>query len=167
LIHSRITIIAHGDRRDGLQIREELKAMNPRTGGFMNALPIESKCWREHLKERILLETAILRTLIQWGMAESASDICRSLEEHFGDGLEVEINARRAVRPSGQDKVFVRDLLREAYLRTRDIPRRGMTQERLHDGLLTGFEEPSLEIVQCYEGFLFRCERSAQSGKAA
>jgi hypothetical protein len=133
----------------------------------MNALPIESKYWREHLKQRILLETAILRTLIQWGMAESASDICRSLEEHFGDGLEVEINTRRAVRPSGQDKVFVRDLLREAYLRTRDIPRRGVTQERLHDGLLTGFEELSLEIVQCYEGFLFRSERSAQSGKAA
>jgi len=135
----------------------------------MNALPIESKCWREYLKQRILLETAILRRLIQWGMAESASDICRSLEEHFGDGTEIQGERRlpQDIRSSGQDKVFVRDLLREAYLRTRDIPRRGMTQERLHDGLLTGFEELSLEIVQCYEGFLFRSERSAQSGKAA
>jgi hypothetical protein len=135
----------------------------------MNALPIESKCWREHLKQRICLETAILRTLIQWGMAESASDICRSLEEQFGDGVEArsETRLRQPVRPSGQDKAFVRDLLREAYLRTRDIPRRGVTQERLHDGMLTGFEELSLEIVQCYEEYLFRSGRSAQSGKAA
>ena len=143
--------------------------MKSRTGGLMNSLPIESTRWREHLKRRIGLETAILRALIQWGMAESASEVCRSLEEHFGDALETQLDAslRQPVRPSGQDRAFVRDLLREAYLRTREIPRRGVTQERLHDGLLTGFEELSLEIFQCYEGFLFKPERSAQSEKAA
>ena len=143
--------------------------MKSSTGGVMNSLPIESARWREHLKQRIGLETAILRALIQWGMAESACDVCRSLEEHFGDALEAQLDAsvRQEVRPSGQDRAFVRDLLREAYLRTREIPRRGVTQERLHDGLLTGFEELSLEILQSFEGFLFRTERRAQSEEAA
>jgi len=143
--------------------------MNSRPTGTTNLLPIESTCWREHLKQRIQMETAILRALIRWGMAESAAEVCRSLEEHFGDVLESQIDASlvRPVRPSESDRTFVRELLREAYLRTREIPRRGVTQDRLHDGLLTGFEELSLEIVQCYEGFLFRPERSAQSGKAA
>jgi len=130
----------------------------------MNSLPIESTRWREHLKQRIGLETTILRALIQWGMAESASDICRSLDEHFGEALEAQTNSswRQPVRPSGQDRTFVRELLREAYLRTREIPRRGVTQERLHDGLLTGFEELSLEIIQCYDGFLFKTACSAE-----
>ena len=143
--------------------------MNSRPAGTANALPIESTRWREHLKERIQMETAILRALIRWGMAESAADVCRSLEEHFGDALEAELDASRVqpVRSSVHDRTFVRELLRAAYLRTREIPRRGVTQERLHDGLLTGFEELSLEIVQCYDGFLFRSERSAQNGKAA
>ena len=114
------------------------------------------------------METAILRALIRWGMAESAADVCRSLEEHFGDALEAEVDASRVQpgRSSVHDRTFVRELLRAAYLRTREIPRRGVTQERLHDGLLTGFEELSLEIVQCYD-VLFRSERSAQNGKAA
>ena len=135
----------------------------------MNSLPIESRCWRDRLKKRISLETAVLRALIQWGMAESAADVCRSLEEHFSDALEGRVDAslRQSVGPSGQNRVFVRELLREAYLRTREIPRRGVTQERLHDGLLTGFEELSLEIFQCYEQFLFESERSAQSERAA
>jgi|GEM_PF-2014393 hypothetical protein len=143
--------------------------MNSRPAGTMNTLPIESTRWREHLKKRIQMETAILGALIRWGIAESAVDVCRSLEEHFGDVLELQIEANlaRPVRPSESDRTFVRGLLREAYLRTREIPRRGATQERLHDGLLTGFEELSIEIVQCYGGFLFRPERSAQSGKAA
>jgi hypothetical protein len=142
--------------------------MKSRSGGLMNSLPIESTRWREHLKQRIGLETAILRALIQWGMAESASKVCRSLEEYFGDVLESQLDASlRPVRPSGQDRVFVRNLLRETYLRTREIPRRSVTQERLHDGLLTGFEALSLEIFKCYESFLFKPERSARSEKAA
>lgn len=143
--------------------------MSSKPGSTMNALPIESKRWREHLKQRIQMESTILRALIRWGMAESAADVCRSLEEHFGDVLEAHMDANpvQAVRTSGHDRTFVRELLREAYLRTREIPRRGVTQDRLHDGLLTGFEELSLEIVQCYEGFLFRPDRNAQSGKAA
>ena len=143
--------------------------MNSRPAGTTNLLPIESTFWREHLKQRISLETAILRALIQWGMAESACDVCRSLEGHFGDPLEARLDAsvQQPFRPSGQDRAFVRDLLREAYLRTREIPRRGVTQERLHDGLLTGFEELSLEILQSFEGFLFRTERRVQSERAA
>ena len=96
--------------------------------------------------------------LIQWGMAESASEVWRSLEEHFGDPFEAQLDAtlKKLVPPSEQDRAFVRDLLREAYLRTRDIPRRGLTQARLHDGLLTGFEELSFQILQCYEEFSVR-----------
>jgi hypothetical protein len=143
--------------------------MNSRPTGTTNLLPIESTRWRERLKQRIQMETAILRALIRWGIAESAAEVCRSLEEHFGPVLEAHVDASlvQPVRSSGHDRTFVRELLREAYLRTREIPRRGVTQDRLHDGLLTGFEELSLEIIQCYEGFLFRPERSAQSGKAA
>ena len=76
----------------------------------------------------------------------------------------------RALKPRpafGADRAFVRDLLREAYLRTRDIPRRGLTQARLHDGLLTGFEELSFQILQCYKSFVSWSERCAQSEKAA
>jgi hypothetical protein len=143
--------------------------MNSRPASTMNALPIESTRWREHLKKRIQMETTILGALIRWGIAESAADVCRSLEEHFGDVLESQIDASlvQPVRPSESDRTFIRGLLREAYLRTREIPRRGPTQERLHDGLLTGFEELSKEIVQGYEGFLSRSERSTQNGKAA
>ena len=143
--------------------------MNSRITGAPNLLPIESSRWREHLKQRIEMETTILRALIRWGMAESAAEVCRSLEEHFDLVLEAQVDTSlvQPVRPSTHDRTFVRELLREAYLRTREIPRRGVMQDRLHDGLLTGFEELSLEIVQCYEGFLRRYERSAQSGKAA
>lgn len=135
----------------------------------MNSLPIESTCWREHLKQRISLETSILRALIQWGMAESAFGVWRSLEEHFGDPFEAQLHAtlKRLVQPSEHDRTFVQDLLRDVYLRTREIPRRGLTQSRLHDGLLTGFEELSLEILQCYKRFLFSTERCANCEKAA
>lgn len=143
--------------------------MSSKPGSTMNALPIESKLWREGLKHRIQMESAILRALIRWGMAESAADVSRSLEEHFGSALEAQVDASPVpiAPPAVHDRAFVRELLREAYLRTREIPRRGVIQARLHDSLLTGFEELSLEIVQCYEGFLFRSERNAQRGKAA
>ena len=135
----------------------------------MNSLPIESACWREYLKQRIGLETAVIRALIQWGMAESASEVCRSLEQHFGGGLETQLDARlqRPVRFSGPDRAFVRDLLREVYLRTREIPRRKATQERLHDGLLTSFEELALLIVRCYEEFPFNAGVLGQTEQAA
>ena len=134
----------------------------------MNSLPIESTRWREHLKQRIGLETAILRALIQWGMAESASEVCRSLEEYFGDVLESQLDASLSACSTFRTGQSVcSNLLRETYLRTREIPRRRVTQERLHDGLLTGFEALSLEIFKCYEAFLFRPERSARSEKAA
>ena len=135
----------------------------------MNSLPIESTLWREHLKQRICLETSILRLLIQWGMAESASDVCRSLEEHFKARLDANLDGSlmKLTRASEQDRAFVRELLREAYLRTREIPRWGLTQARLHDGLLTGFEELSLSILQCYKEFLCPTERCADCEKAA
>ena len=121
----------------------------------MNSLPIEMTHWREHLKRQIDLETAILRALIQWGMVESASDVCRSLEEHFCYVLEPHFDRRlpQSVQSSAEDRAFVRDLLQKAYLRTRQIPRRETTQERLHDGLLTGFDGLALEILQCYRAF--------------
>jgi hypothetical protein len=134
----------------------------------MNTLPIESTRWREHFKERIQLEAGILRTLIRWGTAESASDICRSLEEHLE--VVLERAAARLPQPvwlSAREKAFVQELLREAYLRTREIPRHRLTEQRLHQGLLTAFEEPAREIVQCYERFFSRTEIQARSEKAA
>jgi hypothetical protein len=141
--------------------------MKSRKEGFM--LPIESTCWREHLKQRIKLEASIVRVLIQWGMVESAPDVCRSVEEHFNARLDANLDASlmKLARPSEQDRAFVRDLLREVYLRTREIPRQGLTQARLHDGLLTGFEEMSLSILQSYERFMSWTESCAQVGRAA
>ena len=135
----------------------------------MNSLPIESTRWREHLKQRIKLEASIFRVLIQWGMAESASDVCRSVEEHFSSGADANLGASlmKPTRPSEQDRAFVRELLRETYQRTREIPRRELTQARLHDGLLTGFEELSLSILQGYERFMSWTEGCAQGEKAA
>jgi hypothetical protein len=135
----------------------------------MNTLPIESTRWRELLKHRIGLETSVLRALIQWGMAESAADIYRNLEEHFHDAVEAEPGAslRQPVRSSKEDRAFVRELLREAYLRTREIPRCGFMQQRLHDSLLTGFDELSFHILQSYEVFLLKRGGCAQSEKAA
>src|SRR5262245_51326506 len=129
--------------------------MKLRTGGPMKSLPIEMTHWREHLKRQIDLETAILRALIQCGMFESASDVCRCLEDHFCYILEPHFDRRlrQSVQPSAGDRAFVRDLLQNAYLRTRQIPRRETTQERLHDGLLTGFDGLALEILHCYQAF--------------
>jgi hypothetical protein len=126
-------------------------------------------CWRENLKQRIKLEASIFRVLIQWGMAESASDVCRSVEEHFNATTDanLDVSLMKLTRPSEQDRVFVRDLLRDVYLRTREIPRQGLTQARLHDGLLTGFEELSISILQCYERFMSWTESCAQGEKAA
>src|SRR5262245_54311072 len=125
--------------------------------------------WREHLKRQIDLETAILRVLIQWGMVESASDVCRSLEEHFCNALEPHSDARfrQSVQPSAEDRAFVRDLLQKVYLRTRQIPRRETTQERLHDGLLTGFDGLALEILQCYRAFSDGAEGGIRTERAA
>jgi hypothetical protein len=135
----------------------------------MNSLPIEMTHWREHLKRQIDLETAILRVLIQWGMVESALDVCRSLEEHFCNASEPHFDKRlpQSVQPSAEDRAFVRDLLQKAYLRTRQIPRRETTQERLHDGLLTGFEGLALEILRCYRAFSGRGELGVLKERAA
>ena len=135
----------------------------------MNSLPIESPYWRQHLKQRIGLETAILRSLIQWGMAESSSDVCRGLEERFGDVWELQPvgGLQQSVRLSADDRSFVRELLNRVYMRTRDIPRRVVVQGRLHDGLLTGFEELAFEIVHSYEKFCFTPERFTRNDKAA
>lgn len=115
------------------------------------------------------MECAILRALIQWGLTESASDICRSLEEHFGAALEscLDGDSLRSIHLSAQDRGFVRDLLRDAYLRTREIPRRGIAQARLHEGLLTGFEELARQIIRSYEELLLKPERVARGERAA
>ena len=135
----------------------------------MNSLPIESPCWRVDLRQRIGLETAILRSLIQWGMAESSSDVCRGLEEYFDNVREDRLHssAWQSAQRRANARPFVRDLLTRAYLRTRVIPRRGALQERLHNGLLTGFEELALEILHAYDAFCFVPERDARSERAA
>lgn len=133
----------------------------------MNSLPIELTRWRDDLKERIRLEASVLRALIQWGMVESACEVCRGLEAHFEVAPEGDFGGSSRQRLSAQDKAFVRDLLQEAYLRTREIPRHRIIQERLHDGLLTGFEELALEVIRCYEEFSSRTGVQVEREKAA
>ncbi|MFN8009339.1 MAG: hypothetical protein U0V70_20385 [Terriglobia bacterium] len=51
-------------------------------------LPIESPAWREAFREKVALERAVLKTLIQWGLTESAFDIQKVFEGWFQHALE-------------------------------------------------------------------------------
>ena len=93
----------------------------------MNPLPIESSDWLTDFKYQIAREHSIFRILIQWGLTESISDIQRILEEHLDQALSApaRANGPPAVQLSREQKRQVADALRDTYLKTRDIPRRG------------------------------------------
>ena len=135
----------------------------------MNHLPLESPDWREDFKSRISLEHAVLKTLIEWGFTESAFDVYRMMEERFNDALESQAQHRGSnfFRLPEKDKAWVGEILREYYLRTREIPRRRSCQERLHNALLAGFEELTGELVLVYERYLRRRVKVAASEQAA
>jgi hypothetical protein len=119
----------------------------------MDLLPIEDSRWLDYFKAKIVLESSIIRKLIQWGFTESAFDIYKKIEDRFDEALEVQTYRRSAAsfRLPEADKMQIREILKERYLKTREIPRRRDCRELLHNGLLTGFEELGDQLVQLYE----------------
>jgi hypothetical protein len=135
----------------------------------MDLLPVEALGWLDHFKARISLESSMVRMLIQWGFNEYAFDIYKKVGEQFNNALESHPckDSSRYFRLPEKDKTQIREILREHYVKTRDIPRRRGCQELLHNGLLTGFEELSTELVQLYEEYLQRLAQIASGEKAA
>ncbi len=121
-------------------------------------LPIESPEWRDEFKEKVALERAVLKTLIQWGLTESAFDIQKAFELRFQQTMESETSRKspNAIRLPEEEKARFGEMLRDAYLRTREVPRRRSCQELLHSALLTGFAELTGQLVRLYEQRLER-----------
>jgi hypothetical protein len=135
----------------------------------MNSLPIESADWLASFKNRVALERSVLGTLIHWGFTESASDIHRMLEERFGDALTSPFcpNDSHAFCVSREDRREIAQNLRDTYLKVRDLPRRRICQERLHNELLMGFNELTRQLVQCYKDYFQRSGEFKASPRAA
>jgi hypothetical protein len=135
----------------------------------MNPLPIESSDWLTDFRYQIALEHSIFRILIQWGLTESISDIQRILDEHLDQALSApaRANGPHAVQLSQEQERQVADAVRDTYLKTRDIPRRESCQEKLHNALLTGFQELTHELLQCYEEHLAHKTQSKARQEAA
>ena len=121
-------------------------------------LPIESPEWRDEFREKIALERAVLKTLIQWGLTESAFDIQKAFELRFQQTMESETPRKNpgAFRLPEEEKARFGEMLRDAYLRTREVPRQRSCQELLHSALLTGFAELTGQLVHLYEQHLER-----------
>src|SRR5262245_4245008 len=119
----------------------------------MNFLPVEDSQWLEDFKARILLERSIVRKLIQWGFTDSAFEIHRAIEERFSVALEsfAHLNVPSVFRLPLDDRIQVKEILRERYLQIREFPRQRSCKELLQRGLLTGFEQLSSELIQLYE----------------
>src|SRR5256885_2271447 len=103
---------------------------------LMDLLPIEDSRWLDYFKAKIVLESSIIRKLIQWGFTESAFDIYKKIEDRFDEALEVQTYRRSAAsfRLPEADKMQIREILKEHYLKTREIPRRRDCRELLHNG---------------------------------
>ena len=135
----------------------------------MTFLPVEDSQWLEDFKTRILLEKSIVRKLIQWGFTDSAFEIHRTIEERFATALESYGNPSTpsVFRLPDNDRIQVKEILREHYLQTREFPRRRNRKELLQRGLLTGFEELSSELIRLYEQQLQLRVRALASERAA
>lgn len=135
----------------------------------MGLLPIEDARWLERFRAQIGLESSIIRSLIQWGFTESAFDIYKKIEARFNEALEVQAYRRSSwcFRLPEADKMQIREVLREHYLKTRAIPRSQGCRKLLHNGLLTGFEELSTQLVQLYEAYLHRQAQMQDGEKVA
>ena len=134
----------------------------------MSELPIEGSGWRDGFKARVGLESAMVRMLIQWGLTEHAFDILGKIEKQFNEVLESSAwkNEPRFRLPEG-DRLQIREILREHYLKTRDLPCRRTFKAKLHNGFLTGFEELGNLLVTLYEEHLHRFSRLSSPEKAA
>jgi hypothetical protein len=135
----------------------------------MDLLPVEALGWLDHFKARISLESSIVRMLMQWGFNEYAFDIYKKIGEQFNNALESHSykDSSRCFRLPEKGKAQIREMLRDHYVKTRDIPRRRGCQELLHNGLLTGFEELSTKLVQLYEEYLRHLGQIPSGEKAA
>jgi hypothetical protein len=135
----------------------------------MNPLPIESSDWLADFKDRIALERSIYQSLIQWGLTESVSDIHRMLEERLDNalGAPVRDGGPFVFQLSREQKRQFADALRDTYLKTRGIPRHGICQEKLHNALLTGFEDLMRELLQCYQEYLAKKTQPKATEEAA
>lgn len=135
----------------------------------MSLLPVEDPHWLDNFKARIFLERSIIRKLIQWGFTDSAFEIHRTIEERFNAALEspADPGVPAAFRLPHHDRVQIREVLRERYLKTREFPRRRGCSELLQRGLLTGFEELSAELIQLYEEQFQQRARNLASERAA
>lgn len=132
-------------------------------------LPIESPAWRDEFREKVALERTVLKTLIQWGLTESAFDIQKAFELRFQQTMESETSGKspNAFRLPEEEKARFGEMLRDAYLQTREFPRRRSCQELLHSALLTGFAELTGQLVRLYEQHLKRQLTSSVKEQAA
>jgi hypothetical protein len=135
----------------------------------MNSLLIKSADWLVDFKQRVAVEQAIFQTLIQWGLTESASDIHRLLDERFNDALTTSASmiSFQPFQLSRGDQAQIASVPRDFYLKTRSIPRHRGGQERLHNALLTGFEELLFHLLRCYQDYLARKAKRTASKQAA
>jgi replicative DNA helicase len=119
----------------------------------MSFLPVEDSQWLRDFKTGILLEKSIVRKLIQWGFTDAAFEIHRTIEERFDTALEsfANLSSTSVFRLPDNDRIQIKEILRDHYLQTREFPRRRNRKELLQRGLLTGFEELSTELIQLYE----------------
>lgn len=136
----------------------------------MSSLPVESSDWLAGFRSRVALERAVFEIFIQWGLTESALELQRVLERHFGESInaaERPASAAASLRVPEEAKGQIAEAVRDAYLRTRDIPRRRSCQERLHNGLLTGFQDLTQQLVGCYEAYLVRAAETNPANRRA
>lgn len=134
----------------------------------MSELPIEGSCWRDSFKARVKLESAMARLLIQWGLTEHAFDILGKIEKRFHEALESSAGKNESrFRLLEEDRLQIREILREHYLKTRDLPCRHTSKAKLHNEFLTGFEELSNLLISLYEEHLYRFSRLSSPEKAA
>jgi hypothetical protein len=122
----------------------------------------------DDFKARVGLESAMVRLLIRWGLTEHAFDILGKIEKRFNEALELSAWKNRSCfrLPEG-DRLQIREILREHYLKTRDLPCRRAFKEKLHNGFLTGFEELSDLLVGLYEEYLHQLSRVPSRQEAA
>jgi hypothetical protein len=134
----------------------------------VSVLPIEGFCWRDNFKARVGLEGAIVRLLIRWGLTEHAFDIYRKIEKQFNEALEsFAWKSDSRFRLPKADRIQIQEILREHYLKTRDLPCRRAFKEKLHNGFLTGFEELSDLLVGLYEEYVHQFSRAPSREEAA
>ncbi len=134
----------------------------------MSGLPIEVSCWLEGFKAKVGLESTVVKVLIGWGLTEHAFDIYKKIEKRFDDALEFSgLKQGNPFRLPEEERLHIREILKEHYLKTRDLPCRRTFREKLHNGFLTGFEELSDLLIGLYEEHLYRLSRMSSQEKAA